>query len=93
MDRIEAAGRIVEILPHGAYRAELPNGHACIARPLAKNAGVSYNAGRSRPACVSSRRSFPRADSRRRRPGLGRYAGRGKNPPSRTGWRRGGGGG
>ena len=45
MDQIEATGRIVEVLPHNAYRAELPNGHACIVRPLAKQAAHHFAPG------------------------------------------------
>jgi len=33
-NQIEAQARIVEVLDHGAYRAELANGHACIVRAL-----------------------------------------------------------
>ncbi len=33
-DQIESRATIAEVLDHGAYRAELANGHACIARPL-----------------------------------------------------------
>jgi translation initiation factor IF-1 len=40
MPQIEAGGKITEVLAHGAYRAELPNGHACIARPARKEAAV-----------------------------------------------------
>ena len=31
-NQIQARGTIVEVLKHGAYRVELPNGHRCIAR-------------------------------------------------------------
>jgi len=31
-NQIQARGRVVEILKHGAYRVELANGHRCIAR-------------------------------------------------------------
>jgi translation initiation factor IF-1 len=34
-NQIEAPARIVAVLEHGAYRAELANGHLCIARPAA----------------------------------------------------------
>ncbi len=29
---IHAKGTVVEVLKHGAYRIQLPNGHRCIAR-------------------------------------------------------------
>ncbi len=32
MDHLEAFAVITAVLAHGAYRAELTNGHACIAR-------------------------------------------------------------
>ncbi len=31
-NQIRARGTVIEILKHGAYRVELPNGHRCIAR-------------------------------------------------------------
>ncbi len=31
-DNLPAQGTIIEVLGEGAYRAELPNGHRCIAR-------------------------------------------------------------
>jgi translation initiation factor IF-1 len=31
-NQIQAKGVIVEVLRHGAYRVQLPNGHRCIAR-------------------------------------------------------------
>jgi translation initiation factor IF-1 len=31
-DHLEAQGTIIEVLGEGTYRAELPNGHRCIAR-------------------------------------------------------------
>jgi translation initiation factor IF-1 len=31
-NQIPAQGTVIEILKHGAYRVELPNGHRCIAR-------------------------------------------------------------
>jgi translation initiation factor IF-1 len=31
-NQIQARGTVVEVLKHGAYRIELPNGHRCIAR-------------------------------------------------------------
>jgi len=31
-DNLQAQGTIIEVLGEGAYRAELPNGHRCIAR-------------------------------------------------------------
>ena len=31
-NQIHARGTVVEILKHGAYRVQLPNGHRCIAR-------------------------------------------------------------
>ena len=31
-NQIQARGTVVEVLKHGAYRVELPNGHRCIAR-------------------------------------------------------------
>ena len=36
VDQIEAPARILEVLSHGGYRAELANGHVCIARSAAK---------------------------------------------------------
>jgi translation initiation factor IF-1 len=30
-DHLQAQGTIIEVLEAGAYRAELPNGHRCIA--------------------------------------------------------------
>jgi translation initiation factor IF-1 len=39
-DQIEAPGKILEVLPHHAYRAELANGHTCIARPLKNHANI-----------------------------------------------------
>jgi translation initiation factor IF-1 len=36
-DQIQAQGKIVEVLAHGAYRGELENGHAFIARVAAKS--------------------------------------------------------
>ena len=30
-DNLQAQGTIIEVLGKGAYRAELPNGHRCIA--------------------------------------------------------------
>jgi translation initiation factor IF-1 len=33
-DQIEAPAKIVEVLGQGAYRAELANGHRCVARSL-----------------------------------------------------------
>jgi len=31
-DNLQARGTVIEVLKHGAYRVELPNGHRCIAR-------------------------------------------------------------
>ncbi len=31
-NQIHAKGTVVEVLKHGAYRVQLPNGHRCIAR-------------------------------------------------------------
>ncbi len=39
-DQIEARAKIVEALAHGGYRAELANGHRCIARPAARDGSV-----------------------------------------------------
>jgi translation initiation factor IF-1 len=36
-EQIEARAILVEILDHGAYRAELANGHTCIVRPASKS--------------------------------------------------------
>ena len=30
-DHLQAQGTIIEVLERGAYRAELPNGHRCVA--------------------------------------------------------------
>jgi len=35
-DQIQADAKIVAVLEHGAYRAELANGHRCIVRPGAQ---------------------------------------------------------
>jgi translation initiation factor IF-1 len=40
MNEIEAAATIVAVLPHQAYRAELANGHVCIARSAKKIAAT-----------------------------------------------------
>ncbi len=45
MDQLEARAKIVAILAHGAYRAELANGHVCSARPLKRDAGTAYAVG------------------------------------------------
>ncbi len=45
MDQLEARAKIVAILAHGAYRAELPNGHVCSARPLQRDAAATYAVG------------------------------------------------
>jgi translation initiation factor IF-1 len=34
-DQIEARAKILEVLSHGGYRAELANGHICVARTKA----------------------------------------------------------
>jgi translation initiation factor IF-1 len=39
-DQIEAPARIVEVLGRGAYRAELANGHVCLARAAVGEASV-----------------------------------------------------
>ncbi len=31
-DNLQAQGTIIEVIGEGAYRAELPNGHRCVAR-------------------------------------------------------------
>lgn len=36
LDQIEARAKIVEVLSHGGFCAELANGHICVARPAAK---------------------------------------------------------
>ena len=33
MHEIEAQGKIVEVMTREVFRAELPNGHVCVARP------------------------------------------------------------
>jgi translation initiation factor IF-1 len=43
-DQIEAPGKILEVLEHNAYRAELANGHTCIAR-AAKGMKETYAPG------------------------------------------------
>ena len=39
-DQIEAPATIIEVLSHGGYRAELANGHICVARTQAKSAAT-----------------------------------------------------
>jgi translation initiation factor IF-1 len=39
-DQIETPAKIIEVLAHGGYRAELANGHVCVARTAAKAAEI-----------------------------------------------------
>ena len=66
-NQIEATGKILEILDHHAYRAEIANGHTCIAR-AAKGTKEIYALGDSvrlsfHPADLSRARIAPSSPS------------------------------